>query len=146
MLSNILRRTFLILVFALAVSARSTEAQGVRIVVNGSTETGDLTAASVAKIFLKQERKFASGTSAFPVDLPKTSTTRAAFSKEVIGRSTSAVEQYWLQQLFAGKDTPPPAKSSDEEVVDFVKRTPGAIGYISATAELPSGVKAITLK
>jgi ABC-type phosphate transport system substrate-binding protein len=146
MLSIKPRMAVLLLVFALALPARTTGAQAVKIVVNAASETGDVTAASLARIFLKQEKKFASGTAAFPVDQAKASPTRATFSKDVLGRSTSAVEQYWLQQVFAGRDTPPPAKATDDEVVDFVKRTPGAIGYVSASAEIPSGVKAITLK
>ena len=46
----------------------------------------------------------------------------------------SAVESYWQQQIFAGKEVPPAAKPSDEEVLAYVRSTPGAIGYVSAGA------------
>jgi ABC-type phosphate transport system substrate-binding protein len=34
-------------------------------------------------------------------------------------------------------------RTTDEEVVAFVRRTPGAIGYVSGGAALPDTVKAI---
>jgi hypothetical protein len=122
------------------------EAQSVKLVANGATEVGDMTTAAATRIFLKQEAKFASGAAAVPIDQVKTSPTRAGFSKEVLGRSVGAVEQYWIQQVFAGKETAPNTKASDADVLEFVKATPGAIGYVSASAAIPAGVKQITLK
>jgi ABC-type phosphate transport system substrate-binding protein len=122
------------------------DAQGVKVVANGSTDVGDVSVPAVAKIFLKQEKKFASGSAAVPVDQQKSAAPRAAFAKEVLGKSVGALEQYWQQQIFSGKDTPPDAKNSDDEVLAFIKSTPGAIGYVSAAASIPSGVKVITLK
>jgi ABC-type phosphate transport system substrate-binding protein len=126
--------------------AASAQAQSAKIVAHAATDVGELSSAAAARIFLKQELKFASGARAVPVDLAKTSPVRAAFSKEVLGKAVSAVEQFWIQQVFAGKETPPVSKATDAEVLDFVKATPGAIGYVAASAELPSGVKVITLK
>ncbi len=139
-------RGIVTLVCVLVLPPRMAGAQAVKIVVNAATETGDLSTAVLTRIFLKQDKKFASGAAVFPIDQSKASATRAAFSKDFLGRSAAAVDQYWVQQIFSGRDTPPPAKSTDDEVVDFVRRTPGAIGYVSASAEIPSGVKTVTLK
>jgi ABC-type phosphate transport system substrate-binding protein len=79
------------------------------------------------------------------VDQGKASSVRAAFSKAVLGRPVSAVESYWQQQIFSGKDVPPAAKGSDDEVVTFVKANPGAIGYVSAGAST-AGVKVVDVK
>ena len=35
---------------------------------------------------------------------------------------------------------PPPVKSGDAEVLDFVRKTPGAVGYVGSA---PSGVTVI---
>jgi ABC-type phosphate transport system substrate-binding protein len=40
---------------------------------------------------------------------------------------------------------PPPVRPSDSAVLDFVRATPGGIGYVSASASLPSGVKALAV-
>ena len=48
----------------------------------------------------------------------------------------SAVANYWQRQIFSGRGTPPPIKESDAEVIAFVAANPGAIGYVSADAEV----------
>ncbi len=130
---------------ASAVFATPAAAQDFKVIVNSANSTSDLTAAVAVKIFLKETTKFPNGSAATPVDQGKSSPVRAAFSKSVIGRPVSAVESYWQQQIFSGKEVPPAAKSSDDDVVAFVKGNPGAIGYVSAAAST-AGVKVIDVK
>ncbi|MCU0622635.1 MAG: hypothetical protein MUF53_02090 [Gemmatimonadaceae bacterium] len=136
-------RTFaLVLAGALALAAAPAAAQDFKVVANGDVE---ISKADLAKVFLKQTSKLPDGTSAKPVDQGKGSAVRAAFSQAVLGRAVGAVEQYWQQQIFSGKDAPPPTKGSDDEIVAWVKATPGAIGYVSAGAST-AGVKVVTVK
>lgn len=135
----------LVAVIAAAASAVPAFAQDFKVIVNSANSTSDLPAAVAAKIFLKETTKFPNGSAAVPVDQGKSSPVRAAFSKSVIGRPVSAVESYWQQQIFSGKEVPPAAKSSDDDVVAFVKGNPGAIGYVSAGAST-AGVKVIDVK
>lgn len=130
---------------ACAAFATPAAAQDFKVIVNSANSTSDLSAAVAAKIFLKETTKFPNGSAATPVDQGKASPVRAAFSKSVIGRPVSAVESYWQQQIFSGKEVPPAAKSSDDDVVAFVKGNPGAIGYVSAGAST-AGVKVIDVK
>ncbi len=140
-------RTLLALAGALllAVAARPAQAQGFKVIAHAEVAESELAKDVVAKLFLKQAAKFPGGTAAKPVDLNKASAVRAEFSTAVLGRPVSAVETYWQQQIFAGKEVPPPAKASDDEVIAFVKATPGAIGYVSAGAAI-AGVKVIAVK
>jgi ABC-type phosphate transport system substrate-binding protein len=132
-------------VLAVLASTATVEAQEFKVIVNSANGTTDLAADVAAKLFLKQSAKFPNGTAAQPVDLGKGSPVRAAFSKAVLGRAVGAVESYWQQQIFSGKDVPPPAKASDDDVVAFVKSNPGAIGYVSAGAAT-AGVKVVEVK
>lgn len=136
----------LALLASISAAAVPVRAQEYKVVVNASASVSELPAATVSKIFLKQERKLPGGAAAVPVDLVKTASTRAAFTRVIHGRAVGAVEQYWQQQLFSGRDTPPESKPSDDEVLAFVKATPGAIGYVSASATIPSGVTVVTVK
>jgi ABC-type phosphate transport system substrate-binding protein len=137
----------LLLLGSIAVAAAMpARAQEYKVVVNASASVAELPAATVSKLFLKQERKLPSGAPAVPVDLVKTAAARAAFTRVIHGRAVGAVEQYWQQQLFSGRDTPPESKPSDDDVLAFVKATPGAIGYVSASATIPSGVSVVTVK
>lgn len=126
--------------------ATPADAQEHKLVAHASAGVAELSAAVASKIFLKQERKLPSGVPAVPVDLTKISPVRASFTKAVHARAVGAVEQYWQQQLFSGRDTPPEIKATDEEVLAFVKATPGAVGYVSASATVPAGIIVLTLK
>ena len=138
-------RTLVIAAVATLAGTSSLSAQEFKVIVNSANSTTELSTDVTSKLFLKQSTKFPNGTAAQPVDLAKTSAVRAAFSKAVLGRPSSAVETYWQQQIFSGKDVPPPAKASDDDVIAFVKANPGAIGYVSAGAST-AGVKVVDVK
>jgi len=42
-------------------------------------------------------------------------------------------------------EAPPAVRRSDDEVLEFVRKTPGAVGYVSAGASL-QGVKAVSVR
>lgn len=138
-------RTLVVAAVATLAGTSSLSAQEFKIIVNSANPTTELSVDATSKLFLKQSTKFPGGTAAQPVDLAKASAVRAAFSKSVLGRPSSAVETYWQQQIFSGKDVPPPAKASDDDVIVFVKANPGAIGYVSAGAST-AGVKVLAVK
>lgn len=120
-------------------------AQSFKVIVHNDVAVAELTAAALSNIFLKKDSKFPGGPEAVPVDLPASATLRDAFSKAIHGRSTAAVVTFWQQQVFSGKDTPPPTKPTDEAVVAYVKSTPGAVGYVrDGTAT--EGVKVVKVK
>ena len=123
----------------LAAAPAAAHAQGYVIVVNAAGPAS-LSKADVSNAFLKK------GGSYVAVDQSKGAAVRDAFSKAVLGRPASAVATYWQQQIFAGKDVPPPEKGSDADVIAFVKGNPKAIGYVAAGTDLGAGVKAVTLQ
>ena len=128
-----------------ALSAHRLAAQEYKVVVNSANPASELSADAVSKIFLKTVSKFPEGGAATPVEPAKSSPARAAFAKTVLGRTVQNLDTYWQQQIFSGKDVPPSNKASDDDVVAFVKSTPGAIGYVSGSAAV-AGVKVVTVK
>ena len=84
------------------------------------------------------------GMSVLPIDLFSSSSVREAFSQSIHGKSTAAVRNYWQQAAFSGTASAAPEKATDGEVVDFVKKNPGAIGYVSVFAST-EGVKVINV-
>jgi hypothetical protein len=69
--------------------------------------------------------------------------TRAVLSVEGMGQ-ISAVQNFWLQQVYSGRSSPPAIKATDAEVIAFVVANPGAIGYVAA-APAAGGVKVLTV-
>ncbi len=66
-----------------------------------------------------------------PADLVPGSPARRKFTEEILKRSVEAVRGYWQQRIFSGRDVPPPEVETDEEVVKYVLKYTGAVGYVS---------------
>ncbi len=135
-----------VLLGALALGAALPAAYGeepYKIVVHSASAAGSLSKEKLAAYFLKKETRWSGGGKIVVVDRNPGAAVRVAFSKDVLGKDVAAVKSYWQRQLFSGRETPPAELDSDREVLDFVAKTPGAIGYVSAAADLGAGVKAI---
>jgi len=57
----------------------------------------------------------------------------------------SAVQSFWLQQVYSGQSTPPPVKPADADVIAYITANPGAIGYVEA-APAAGTVKVLAIK
>lgn len=120
-------------------------AGGFRVIAHPGVHTTSLTKAAASAIFLKKTPKWDDGTPVVAVDQIEQSPVRSLFSLSVHGKSVAAVKSFWQQQIFSGRDVPPVEKRSDAEVLEFVRATPGAVGYLSEGAAAP-GVTVIEVK
>jgi ABC-type phosphate transport system substrate-binding protein len=120
-------------------------AAGYKVIVNNANGTSTLAKKDLSQLFMKKTAKWSDGTPVVAVDQTEKSTAREKFTQEVHGKSVAAVKSYWQQQIFSGRDVPPVEKSSDAQVVAFVKQNAGAIGYVSESADT-STVKVITVQ
>jgi ABC-type phosphate transport system substrate-binding protein len=116
-----------------------------RVIVNPSNPVVSVDRRFLLEAFLGKTTRWSDDRAVRPVDLPADSATRRRFSDDALRRSVSAVKSYWLQVVFSGHGVPPPELDSDGNVVKFVLRTPGAIGYVSGAADL-EGAKPITVR
>jgi ABC-type phosphate transport system substrate-binding protein len=130
---------------ALLLGAGRLSAQSYILVVNNANPVSTLSKGAVSDLFLKRAVRFADGQPASPVNLDRSAAARDAFSRAVHGKSAAAVESFWQEQIFAGKETPPPTRGSDAEVLAFVRAKPGAIGYVSTSAVLGTDVKVVRI-
>lgn len=118
---------------------------GYEIIVNASNTVDSVDRAFVADVFLKKITVWPSGEMANPVDLGSGSSVRRRFSEDVLKRSVEAVKNYWQQRIFAGQEVPPPELETDKDVVSYVSKHPGALGYVSDGVELHDA-KAVPLR
>lgn len=116
-----------------------------RVIVHPSNAATAVDRDFLADAFLKKVSEWPNGRALRPVDLRTDSAVRAAFVSDVLRRSIAAVRSYWQQQIFSGRNVPPPELASDAEVIAFVMKYPGAVGYVSSDAKL-DGVKVISVK
>ncbi len=127
---------------ALSIAAPAPAEEPFKVVANLEVSAESLSRAQLSDVFLKRATAFPGGGPAAPVDLAEDSKTFEAFSQAIHGKPGSLVRTFWKKVAATGRDSPPPVRHSDEEVLAFVRTTRGGIGYVSA-ATPTTGVKVI---
>jgi hypothetical protein len=94
--------------------------------------------------FLKKVTLWPGGKVIRPADLLTNSPVRRQFTADVLKRSVEAVKSYWQQRIFSGRDVPPPELDTDDDVVKYVLKQEGAVGYVSGNANL-NGARVLTV-
>jgi ABC-type phosphate transport system substrate-binding protein len=113
-----------------------------QVIVNPNNPSTSADREFVADAFLKKTTSWPNGETIRPVDLGAGSSVRRQFSDEILRRSVAEVKGYWQQRIFSGRDVPPPELDSDDDVVRYVLKYDGAIGYVSGGANL-NGAKVL---
>jgi ABC-type phosphate transport system substrate-binding protein len=144
-MKRILKSFSLILTIGVLSSPLSAAAQEFTVIVNAANPVASMPRDDVAKLFLKKTIAWQSGQAVSPVELPAAAKAREAFARTVLNKSISQVKSYWQQQIFSGRDVPPPEKQTENDVVAFVRSNPGAIGYVSKGVDIGRGVKALAV-
>lgn len=119
-------------------------AAGVKVIANPSVQTSVVSSEEIKGIFLATKTSLPDGGHVEPV-LLKSGAVHTAFVKQFIGRSDAALETYYRSLVFTGKGLMPRILASDAEVVGYVMKTKGAVGYVSAAAAA-SGVRTLEVK
>jgi ABC-type phosphate transport system substrate-binding protein len=120
--------------------------RSVAVIVHAANPTGAMSTDKVSQIFLKREKSWPSGAAIAPVDREGSSSLRSSFARTFHDRSISALDNYWQQQIFSGRDAPPPVAESDAAVIEYVARNPNAIGYVSDGTDLPASVRVLQVR
>ena len=123
----------------LAAASAAHAQDGYKVIVNVANPIDALNKAEAARLFLSRTT-WNGGEPVQPVDLVSTSSVREEFSREVLGMSSSAAAQQWKR----ASSEAPPSVATDREVLAFVRLKRGAIGYVSASANV-QGVKVISI-
>jgi len=133
-------RLFLgVTIFALGSRALASD---VKVIVNPSVHAESIPASELRAVFLEESSSLA-GAHVEPV-LAKSGRTHDAFLREYIGLTDYDLQAYYHTLVFTGRGAIPKTLNSDAEVVAYVARTRGAIGYVSADAR-DDGVRILTV-
>lgn len=129
---------------AVGATPRSANA-GYRVIVNPANPVEVLDRSFLTEAFLKKATRWSNDLFIRPADQASEAACRQAFSEDIMKKSVAAVKSYWQQMVFSGRGVPPPELDNDEEVVKFVLRNPGAVGYVSPGANT-GGTKTVTVR
>jgi ABC-type phosphate transport system substrate-binding protein len=141
----VLRNRLAVALCAFLVPSLAGADEAYRIVVNPLNPAVAVARAELARLFMKQIPAWPNGMPVAVVDQPRTAPVRASFSRDIHKKDVEAVAAYWATRVYSGREVPPPVLRSDDDVLEFVRQTPGGLGYVSADASL-RGVKVVALR
>lgn len=108
-------------------------ASDIKIIANSSVNEETISASELRRVYLEIKISLADGTHVEPV-LENGGPAHHAFLQDYLGMSEDDLQTYYRTLLFTGKGSMPKKLGSDAEVVAYVARTRGAIGYVSSAA------------
>jgi len=121
-------------------------AWGELLIIGNKTGTTQLKAQEARDIFRARTTTWTNKVSVtIALPSPK-STTAEPVARLIYGTKPSSVQKFWLSLVFQGRATPPNFFDTDQELIQFVQRTPGAIGVISSSTALPNAVLLIPIQ
>jgi hypothetical protein len=124
-------------------SASPAGAAGFKVIANPNVKASDISTDDLRGVFLATRTSLPDGTEVEPV-LARAGSAHEIFVRD-IGKTGAALSTYYRSLVFTGKATMPKVCGSDAEVIAYVAKTKGAIGYVSAEARAP-GTKTLGLK
>jgi len=126
-----------VLIFIVSITAlmslgelRAETTDDFQVIVNEGIHYTMLSRQEISDFYL-QMVLWTGGAKAEPLVLPRDSAIHERFLRDVLNKSVSEFEGYWYKQAFQGDLNPPVTLNTDQEVIDYVKSHPTAIGYIS---------------
>jgi hypothetical protein len=138
-----MKRTHMVLGACFLLTAAVALPADIKVIANSNVNSSSISTDELKDVFLLTRNSFA-GSHAEPV-LEKGGATHEAFVKSYLGKSDTALQTYYRSLVFTGKASMPKTLGTDADVVAYVAKTKGAIGYVSAGAAT-EGVKTLEVK
>jgi ABC-type phosphate transport system substrate-binding protein len=118
---------FLLMLLATA----SCAAVEVQVIANPDCHATSLRSDDLADLYLGKKSKWGNGAKAVVLTNANLEETER-FLAQHLERTPAAFSAAWKRLVFTGKGTPPAEARDDRDMVELVRKTPGAIGYVSA--------------
>lgn len=130
--------SFVLLILGLikAETALCQSLNGLTIIAN-NIGTKSLKEQQVVDAFKAKNNLWPNG-KAVAVCLPPTESTDAKeVAQKIYGKTVSEVQKFWLALVFQGRSRSPQFVESDQDLIDYINQTPGAIGAFVNDKGLP---------
>jgi len=106
-------------------------ARDVVIICHKDVPGGPLSKNILKNIFTGRKRVWSDGQQIIFV-ISKNEDLHKNFCLNYINKTPAQFNAYWKKMLFTGKGQLPKFFEKEKDMIDFVAKTPGAIGYVSA--------------
>lgn len=115
---------------------------GIVVIAHPTVHKMDL--ATVQRIFMGKAIEV-DGVRVSPANGAATMPSRQRFLAQYLQTNEDQYVAYWTVRRYVGKGTPPHEVRQTAEMIDFVSKTPGAVGYVDES-ELPPGMNVVLRK
>ncbi|WP_233269020.1 hypothetical protein [Paraglaciecola sp. L1A13] len=105
-------------------------AQAMVVVVSKQNPIDSLSKTQIIDIYMGRYNTFPDGVLAKPLDRVAGSPEKQRFYQELVSKSEAKINAYWARLLFSGRASPPSSFDTDDEMLNELKTTPQAIGYL----------------
>ncbi len=113
------------------------------VIVNGASAVAGLSEDDLKDYYLGKKANWPDGSKVVVVVLKDGPSHEKLMGK--LGKSSSQFTTGWKKLVFTGKGAMPEQVGSEDDLVAFIAKTPGAIGYADA-GKVKDGVKAVPVK
>jgi TonB family protein len=120
----------------------SAGAADVKVIANPSVKADSISARELKSLYL-EEKSSINGTRVEPV-IEKRGPAHEAFLRDYLGQTDDELQKYYQTLVFTGRGSMPKMVGSDAEVVAYVAKTRGAIGYVGTGASV-EGVRTLAI-
>jgi len=104
----------------------------VAIIANKSVKETGITSDLTKDIYTLDQQRWSNGDDIKVYDIKANNSSKETFYK-FIGETPLKLKKIWLRAKLSGEGTPPKALATDNDVLNAVATTSGAIGYIDAS-------------
>jgi TonB family protein len=118
-------------------------AGGPKVIANASVKADAISVVELRSVFLEERNTLSVGSHVSPV-LEKSGAVHAAFVREFLEQNDDSLQRYYRGLAFTGTGFIPKATQSDVEMVEYVAKTRGAVGYVDSETNT-QGVKTLTI-
>jgi len=102
----------------------------IEVVVNNSVELSEISHQQVKSIYLGQQTHWPNGHLIKLFKLPSTHKTHNVFVKNTLGLYPYQFNRRWQKLVFSGFALKPSVAIDEQELLELIAKTPGAIGYV----------------
>lgn len=124
-------RILLLCTVCTILAAKVTAAE-VAVIAHRSVPVAEISPSELLDVYTGDIKEWSNGEQIIVTDLKPKNDVKTAFY-DFIGKTSSRMKSIWMKNMLSGEGQPPQAFDSEEELLEKVATTPGAIGYIDAS-------------
>lgn len=147
MIKNVTFLSFILAAFIGSILPASVTAGnvGVIVITNHSVKTNSITQKDLEKIYVGKKTRWGKGEKIVPVllDIPDI---HESFLSKYIKKSPEQFNNYWKRLVFTGRGKELKSFKNQDEIIEFIKNTKGAIGYLPAKINYDELLKSNQIK